>query len=170
MRQSKRVSQPEPELVRRQLEKIVSSDGFSKADRLCRFLRFTVQASLNGEHDQIKEYSLGREVFDRNDNYDPRLDSIVRVEARRLRTRLDEYYSGAGQLDPIRIEYPKGSYVPVIRPAVQDDQPRPSPARRAAAWAAIAFIVLAAAILGAVHLWRPPLSHDMILVVPARWV
>src|ERR1041385_2697348 len=158
MRQSKRVSQPEPELVRRQLEKIVSSDGFSKADRLCRFLRFTVQASLNGEHDQIKEYSLGREVFDRNDNYDPRLDSIVRVEARRLRTRLDEYYSGAGQLDPIRIEYPKGSYVPVIRPAIQDAQ-APPPGRPTAVWVAIAVVVLAAVILGAVRLWRPPLRN-----------
>src|SRR5690348_1004057 len=114
MRESEAVSQPDPQLVRLQLERILASDEFNKADRLCRFLRFTVEASLNGDQEQIKEYSLGREVFDRKEDYDPRLDSIVRVEARRLRSRLEEYYGKAGQLDPIRIEYPKGSYVPVI--------------------------------------------------------
>jgi adenylate cyclase len=58
---------------------------------------------------------VGREVFDRDERYDTRLDPIVRVEARRLRTRLLEYYSGPGQYEPIRLEYPKGQYVPIIR-------------------------------------------------------
>jgi serine/threonine-protein kinase len=105
------------EEVRAHLARILESSGFVKADRLCRFLRFTVEAKLNGEGDQIKEYVLGREVFDRNGDYDPRVDSIVRVEARRLRTRLEQYYSGTGQTDTVRIEFPKGSYIPVIHPA-----------------------------------------------------
>lgn len=168
MRESERVIRPEQELVRRQLDKIVASGGFNKADRLCRFLRFTVEASLNGESTQIKEYSLGREVFDRKEDYDPRLDSIVRVEARRLRTRLHEYYSGAGQSDPVRIEYPKGSYIPVIRAAVQSDRRLASRGRHATR-VAIALVVLGAAILGAFRLLQPHV-HELLLVVPARWV
>ena len=122
--------------VRAHLAKILLSDGFVKADRLCRFLRFTVEAKLNGDEDQIKEYVLGREVFDRNGDYDPRTDPIVRVEARRLRTKLEVYYSAAGQGDTVRIEFPKGGYVPVIHPAEetasQTGQPGPSPRRRVA--------------------------------------
>src|SRR5580698_7068597 len=94
------------EAVRTHLAKILESGGFVKADRLCRFLRFTVEAKLNGEEGQIKEYVLGREVFDRNGSYDPRLDPIVRVEARRLRTKLEEYYRVAGLGDAVRIEFP----------------------------------------------------------------
>jgi hypothetical protein len=90
------IEEPDREAVRLHLAKIVESGGFAKSDRLCRFLRFTVEAKLNGEESQIKEYVLGREVFDRNGDYDPRLDPIVRVEARRLRTKLEEYYSATG--------------------------------------------------------------------------
>jgi TolB-like protein len=69
-----------------------------------------VEKTLAGEADQLKEYVVGREVFERNDDYDPRLDSIVRVEAGRLRSRLDEYYSADGAGSPIRISLPKGGY------------------------------------------------------------
>lgn len=101
--------------VRAHLAKILASPGFVKADRLCRFLRLTVEAKLNGEEDRIKEYVLGREVFDRNGEYDPRLDPIVRVEARRLRSKLEQYYGDSGQGDLLRFEFPKGSYIPLIR-------------------------------------------------------
>ena len=104
------------EAARAQLEKIVASEVFAGADRLRRFLRFAVEAKLNGEEAQIKEYVIGREVYDRDDSYDPRMDPIVRVEARRLRARLNQYYEGAGRADLIRVELPKGSYVPVIGP------------------------------------------------------
>jgi serine/threonine-protein kinase len=128
------IREPDQEEVRAHLARILENSGFVKADRLCRFLRFTVEAKLNGEGDQIKEYVLGREVFDRNGDYDPRTDSIVRVEARRLRTRLEEYYSGTGQTETVRIEFPKGSYIPVIHPAeagaAEAGQPRVSQRRR----------------------------------------
>ena len=71
--------------AREYVEKIASSPGFQNSERLCRFLRFIVEAKLRGEQDQIKEYVIGKEVFDRDGEYDPRLDPIVRVEARLLR-------------------------------------------------------------------------------------
>jgi len=102
---------PEADAVRAQLDRVLASAGFANADRLSRFLRFVVERSLAGEGDQLKEYLLGTEVFDRPADYDPRLDSIVRVEARRLRAKLSEYYEGPGRVDPVLIRVDKGSYV-----------------------------------------------------------
>ena len=78
------------------------------------FLRYVVGRTLAGEGDQIKEYVIGVAVFGRGDDYDPRLDSIVRVEARRLRTKLDEYYAADGRDDTIVIAIPRGSYSPTF--------------------------------------------------------
>ena len=98
---------------------------------MCRFLRFVVDRELAGRGRELKEYTLGTEVFDRDSAYDPRIDPIVRVEARRLRTKLREYYSGPGTSDSIVIDLPKGSYVPrfqsVSAPAVQSQSPPPPP-------------------------------------------
>lgn len=104
-----------PGEIRLQLERILASPLFSGAQRLERFLSFTVGKTLRGEADEIKEYLLGVEVFDRGESFDPRIDPIVRVEARRLRDKLKEYYEGEGREDPVRIELPKGSYVPSFR-------------------------------------------------------
>ena len=73
--------------VRAALEKILGGAGFRNSDRMRRFLRITVERTLDGAADQLKEFSLGHDVFDRGDQYDPRTDSIVRVEARRLRKK-----------------------------------------------------------------------------------
>jgi hypothetical protein len=161
------------EAVRVHLAKILASGGFAKADRLCRFLRFTVEAKLSGEEGQIKEYVLGREVFDRNGSYDPRLDPIVRVEARRLRTKLEEYYGAAGQADALRIEFPKGSYVPVIH-AAEGALPkivsaRASQWRRAAFWAS-GLVLLLAATAGGYRLLRASTASEMIAVAPTGWL
>jgi adenylate cyclase len=74
----------------------------------------TVERTLAGETAQISEYIVGRDVFDRDQRYDPQIDSIVRVEARRLRNKLREYYNGPGAADPVVIALPKGTYVPVF--------------------------------------------------------
>src|SRR5580704_11768068 len=95
-----------------QLERILASKGFRSSVRLQRFLRLAVERTLAGETDQLKEYSVGRDVFDRGADYDPRLDSIVRVEARRLRAKLREYYRTAGAAESLTIHFPRGSYVP----------------------------------------------------------
>jgi serine/threonine-protein kinase len=79
-----------------------------------RFLGFVVECSLSGRGSELKEYTLGTEVFDRGTSYDPRIDPIVRVEARRLRAKLQRYYETTGARDSFTIELPKGGYVPVI--------------------------------------------------------
>lgn len=98
--------------VRSQLERILRSKRFSASERLSRFLRYTVEAVLAGRGGELKEYLIGVEVFDRRSSYDPRLEPIVRVEARRLRSRLREYYEQEGRGDALRIVLPTGKYVP----------------------------------------------------------
>jgi TolB-like protein len=115
--------------VRAELDRVLVSKGFTNAGRLSRLLRYVVDKTLADEADQLKEYAVGVEVFDRDEKYDPRLDSIVRVEAGRLRSRLDEYYNGEGAGGAIRISLPRGAYV------AQFDarQPVPVPATAAVA-------------------------------------
>lgn len=79
-----------------------------------RFLRFSVEHALSGSTEAAKEYLIGVEVFDRPADYDPRLDPIVRVEARRLRAKLKSYYKSPGRHDPVFIDFPKGAYAPVF--------------------------------------------------------
>ncbi|MEO8594743.1 MAG: hypothetical protein ABI759_15605 [Candidatus Solibacter sp.] len=81
---------------------------------MCRFLRYIVEETLAGRAVGIKEQVLGLEVFDRGHDFNPRLDPIVRVQARNLRSRMARYYEGPGKNDPIRIELPKGTYIPVF--------------------------------------------------------
>jgi serine/threonine-protein kinase len=104
-----------PEVIWAHLSGILASAAFSKADRISRFLRFAVEESLGGRASQISEYSIGVEVYDRPTTFDARLDSIVRVEAGRLRSKLREYYETEGRNLPIRIEFPKGGYTPVFK-------------------------------------------------------
>jgi serine/threonine-protein kinase len=82
---------------------------------MTRFLRFTVEQALAGRGEELKEYRIGLEVFDKDASFDPRIDPIVRVEARRLRSKLKRYYETEGKDEPVRVEYPTGSYVPVSR-------------------------------------------------------
>src|SRR5579862_9860924 len=106
---------PDGQAVRQQLERVLGSAGFARNERLSRFLRFVVDQSLEGKDSEIKESVVALEVFDRNADYDPKLNSIVRTEAGRLRARLSEYYSGQGRNDPVVVELPKGGYVPLFR-------------------------------------------------------
>jgi hypothetical protein len=107
-------SEVQTDFVQQQLEKILSNGRFRNSERLSRFLRFTVEETAAGRSDQLKEYFIGTEVFDRGASYDPRSDPIVRVEAGRLRTKLASYYEADGRADSVIIEFPKGSYVPVF--------------------------------------------------------
>jgi CheY-like chemotaxis protein len=98
--------------VHEELSRILQSPMFALSDRLSRFLRFTVELTLTGKPEMIKEYSIGTEVYDRSDAFNPTEDSIVRSEARRLRNKLKEYYQSIGKHDPVFICYRPGSYVP----------------------------------------------------------
>jgi adenylate cyclase len=101
--------------VREQLARIVESPKFIPSARLCRFLTHIVNRTICGDLDCLKEFSIAMEVFDRTTNYDPNIDAIVRVEARRLRAKLKEYYEGPGRNDPVLIGLRPGSYVPIFR-------------------------------------------------------
>jgi TolB-like protein len=100
--------------VAAQLEKILTSSTFIRSKRLGRFLRFTVEQCLDGRQNALKEYLVGVEVFNKMESFDPRIDSIVRVEARRLRSKLERYYQTEGKDDTIIIQFRKGSYVPLL--------------------------------------------------------
>ena len=102
--------------VRAQMEKVIAAAGLRDSLLLQRFLRYAVEHTLAGHGGQLKEFRLGVDVFDRDTSYDPRLDPVVRMTARRLRQKLDEYYARDGRQDPLRIEIPKGGYAAVFHP------------------------------------------------------
>jgi len=112
-----------PDLVHRHLEKVLLSAEMCRSKKLCQFLRFTVDEVLRGHGSELKEYAIGVGVFRRGREFDPATDPIVRVQARRLRAKLEHYYQGEGREEAIQIEYPVGGYSPVfvrrVRP--QDD-------------------------------------------------
>lgn len=107
---------PTVERIRQQLDRILASATFQKVDRLKRFVNFIVVETVAGRGDQLKEYVVGTEVFGKDQAFDPRNDPIVRVQARRLRARLDQYFRTEGEADEFIIELPKGGYVPTFKP------------------------------------------------------
>jgi serine/threonine-protein kinase len=150
--QSRSVTIPESE-VHSALERVIASASLRRSPQLQRFLRFVVEESLAGRGVRLKEYVLGVEIFGRPTSYDPRLDSLVRVEARRLRAALDEYYVGKGSSDPVIIDLPKGSYAPSFRQ--RDSQPAIPPETTAAVrprgkrwWLVLSAAVAALALAG----------------------
>ena len=103
-----------PEAVLLALGEIVGSRAFEASERNKRFLRFVVTEALAGRADQIKAYTIATAVFGRDASFDPQADPIIRIEASRLRRALEHYYLTAGRDAAIRIDIPKGSYVPVF--------------------------------------------------------
>lgn len=97
-----------------QLERILQSRTMQGSENLKSFLRFIVLKCLEDSKDLPKEYVIATEVFGRSDDFSPRSDSIVRVQASRLRNKLHEYYSTEGRADKVRIDLPKGHYNPVF--------------------------------------------------------
>jgi len=154
--------------VRAHLDRVTASRQFVESDRLCRFLRFTVESKLTAQDGRVKEYEVGREVFDRRDGYDPRLDPIVRVEARRLRTKLDEYYEGSGRDEQIRFEYQKGSYLPTFRKATQKSLLSDLTARKS--WLVFGAIAVLAVIAASIYFATRPPRGGMVAAVPVQWI
>ena len=109
------------EAIREELTRILESPIFVQSERLGRFLRYTVETTLEGDAETLKEYLIGTEVYDRKPPYHPSVDSIVRSEARRLRSKLKEYYELEGKNDSIFIYYRPGSYVPAFRRSDKQD-------------------------------------------------
>ena len=143
---------PSREDVLAALSRILSSADFAQSDRIKRFLAFVVEESLAGRAGLLKEYTIGLEVFDRDDSFDPQTSSIVRVEASRLRAKLEKYNATAGRDDPARITLPAGSYAPTFiapgTPAGRDEIPASSGGKRRFSSNRVAIVALGAAILG----------------------
>jgi TolB-like protein/Tfp pilus assembly protein PilF len=184
---------PSPEVIRQELDKILSSQTFRSAEGQRNFLRYAVEQAVLGRGDQLKEYSVGTEVFGRGESFDPRLDTIVRTEARKLRSRLAKYYEEEGAQDAIRIDLPKGSYAPSFRSApaaagaeAQETEtkeaevkiapesplaavPQPSTPWRKIGFMAAAIALVALAIITARLLWRgagPSTETPSVAVLP----
>ncbi len=135
-------------LLQGEVARIVASAAFRNSPRHCRFLAYLVAHALRGDGARLKEMILGIEVFDRRaSSFDPQHDTIVRVEARRLRARLARYYREEGADSLIEIALPLGSYRPVVH--------RRGGAARAASLAVIPIVDRSAATLG------PALCDDL---------
>ncbi|MBS3651532.1 hypothetical protein KEU06_23215 [Pseudaminobacter sp. 19-2017] len=91
---------------------MIGSNAFDASERNRRFLEYVVEETLAGRAERIKAYNVATEVFGRDVNFDPQLDPVVRMEARRLRTSLERYYLTEGKRSELRISLPKGGYVP----------------------------------------------------------
>jgi hypothetical protein len=110
------------EAERAELQAVLQSHLFARSPTLSHLLSYLCEKTFAGESGQIKEYSVALDVFDRRDTFDQDTDSIVRVQANRLRKRLSEYYSSEGANHPLHITIPIGQYVPVFEPM---PEPRP---------------------------------------------
>lgn len=129
--------------VLEQLERIFASPDFDASPRSRAFVRFILEETLAGRQEALTQVAIATRVFGRRDDFDPTVDPIVRIQAGRLRRSLERYYLLAGVLDPVRIELPRGTYVPVARWAGASEEgpgadPAPLPARDPGGWPAVA--------------------------------
>lgn len=109
----KSISVDEQALIRH-VEKICDCPEFHSKQVLCRFLSYIVSETLAGRGGEIKAFSIGVDVFNKDTDFDPSQDTLVRINAGRLRRMLALYYSNTGKNDDLRIRIPKGRYVPLI--------------------------------------------------------
>ncbi len=180
--------------IRRQLDRILAYPEFQASDRRRDLLRYIVEEALAGRPSQIKATTIAMAVFDRGPDFDQQSDPVVRLEARKLRRDLDNYYAGAGRDDPILIAVPKGGYVPVFSPVIgaraDQDVPQetvdtgipgqataPEPAyggwrSRTVFWHAALTVTVIALLVGAlVWVTRPEEQGEVVaLAMPSRGV
>jgi adenylate cyclase len=171
--------------VREQVALICQSEDFVSAERLKQFLHFVVEETLSGRGDRLKAYSIALGVFDRDHTFDPNTDSIVRIEASRLRRALEHYYLTDGRQDPILITIPKGRYSPLAEIRQPDEEvpnsfpptqlkgteaageePRVSqPRRRWLRSIPVAAVLSAALLAFAAYWWSSQASLDRVVLV-----
>jgi TolB-like protein/Tfp pilus assembly protein PilF len=135
--------------VLEQVSRITASAQFAASARLSAVLRYVVKQTVDGRAEDIKEYTIALEVFGRPESFDPRLDTIVRVQASKVRAKLKEYYAGEGARDAVLIDLPRGTYVPVFHSNDPPSEPA-GPGRRR-----IKVQIVAALMLGAIVLVWP---------------
>lgn len=94
-----------------EIDRLVASHALHGSESLCKLLRYLAKHALEQPGTPLKEYQIATELFGRQPDFDPQLDSMVRVQAGRLRSKLAEYYASEGAEDPVWVELPKGTYV-----------------------------------------------------------
>lgn len=152
---------PAKEKILKHLGAVLDSPLFARAERQRRFLEYVVRQTLEGRAHELKEYPIGVAVYERPEGYDPREDPIVRVEALRLRARLREYYSSLNEAAAIRIDLPKGSYVPeFVLPDTTTDAPKPVRERGWVPWAAGVAVALVVGAVWWVNRPRPAMNEQ----------
>jgi hypothetical protein len=154
------VSKADKNEIRAQLERILADPLFQNSKRYPGFLRYVVSQTLEGHVDQLKERTIGVQVFGREPDYDTSLDNVVRSTAGEIRRRLAQYYQEPAHRSEIRIDLPTGSYVPHFASAVSETVKEPEPSvKRRPSWILLA--ALAAVIcVAAIFVWRSTRSQE----------
>lgn len=124
-----------PEDKRNAIDQVLASETFARSEQLRRFLKYVCDMEIAGRGADINEYLIGVDVLRRPKGYSPGNDSSVRSRAYELRQRLERYYEKEAPDSPIRIELPKGSYIPVFAdaaapPVLEKETPLPVPEQR----------------------------------------
>ncbi len=121
--QAHKLSLPSHKVISHQLESMLASPDLNATPQQSALLKYVVNQTLAGNADRIKGYTVATEVFGRRSDFDQSIDPIVSIQAARLRLALERYYETAGKNDPIRIDIPKGGYVPAFNEQLPSDQP-----------------------------------------------
>lgn len=108
------ISEEDALLIQNQLERVLVSSYFKLAEQQKRFLRFIIEKSLEGQIKQLKQYTIAVEGLDFADNFDPDTNPVIRINAGRIRKKLEDYYASEGATDLLQISLPKGSYSPLF--------------------------------------------------------
>jgi len=103
-----------PEQIKEQVSRILKSPEFKRSKILTDFLKYVVRETIEGNENNLKEYVIATEVLNKSSDFNPQLDAVVRIHARRLRNLLESYYLEAGKNDSVKISIPKGRYIPVF--------------------------------------------------------
>ncbi|UCH74899.1 MAG: hypothetical protein JSU82_03330 [Rhodospirillales bacterium] len=150
------ISNPSAESVRSELALVLGSELFSTSPRMQQFLSYIVEETLAGRGARVKGKTIAADVYGRDLDMGVGGQNLVRVEARRLRRLLDEYYAGPGRADPLHIHVDPGGYTPRFTRAAQAEAPPslPSPPARVPATTIVAVAIGAAAlVVGMLLLW-----------------
>jgi len=154
------------EAAREQVTRILRSETLRQAETLKRLFSYLAEKSLSGEAARLKEYSIGVDVFGKPADYDPQRDASVRIQAGKLRQKLEEYYRREGQNDPVLIDFPKGHFELRFSPK---PVPTAAPPRRAWKRPAVALAALWLLTIAGFLAWLSQRPRDMTAEQRAIW-
>ncbi len=159
------------EAILEELERVLGSGVFRSATRSSQLLRFLVEQTVHGNSDHLKDYTLGAEALGRGEDFDPRTDPIARVEASRLRSRLELYYGTEGATDSVVITLPRGGYIPQFETRRVAAEPPKARRPNRLIWLLLAIVALIASV-ESVWIWssgasEPPPEMRLEIATPS---